>query len=58
MRAIICLAAIRGSFEFGAKRGRPFGPGEMPLFREVHGEREHLRLRWLGKHGATGLTRQ
>src|ERR1700693_1753028 len=43
-RAVVGVAAVRRSLELSPERLCPLAPGEMPLFGELHGERERLRL--------------
>ena len=57
-RAVVGLTAIGGGLEFVRERGCPFLPGEMPLLRELDGERERLRLPGLGKYRALCISRQ
>ena len=51
-------SAICRSFEFVCQRGCPLVPREVALLAELNGEREGLRLPWLGKHGIAFVARR
>src|SRR5271165_7340040 len=57
-RAIVGLTASGGGLEFVCECGCPLFPGEMPLLRELDGERECLGLPGLGKHRPLCISRQ
>ena len=57
-RAVVGLTAIFGSLEFVCQRGCPFFPCEVALLAELDGEREGLRLPWLGKYRPALVARQ
>jgi hypothetical protein len=58
MRAVVWLATSSGGLEFVGKCRRPLLPGEVPLLRELDGEREGLGLSGLREHGALIVARQ
>src|SRR5262245_32242118 len=58
MRAVIRFPAARGGVELFGKRGCPFLPCKIPLFGELHRERERLGLPRLGKHRLALILRQ
>jgi hypothetical protein len=57
MRSIVGIAAIACGFEFFGERRRPFLPGEVTFLRQLHGQRECLRLPRLGKDGSLFVAR-
>jgi len=57
-RAVVGLTAVGGGSYFFGQRGRPFFPGEMPLFGELDRERERLGLPGFRKHRTVSILRQ
>src|ERR1700691_3274483 len=57
-RTIHRFTARRVELQLIGKRRRPFIPRELPLLRQLDGERKRLSLPWLRKHWPTRIAWQ